>query len=96
MTKLESKFDLEEEPGGDSTFCPQCGWNVDVDEDGGCTGCGATATGLAVDDMAEVLEDLKDIAQELCSLMDRVHAVAARFELVEDEDLEVAQPILDA
>jgi len=30
------------------TFCPECGWDVSVDEDGLCTGCGATAIGVGV------------------------------------------------
>lgn len=32
-----------------STFCPQCGFGVQTDEDGCCVYCGATATGDAVD-----------------------------------------------
>jgi hypothetical protein len=31
------------------TFCPECGFNVAVDEDGCCKHCGATAMGAAVD-----------------------------------------------
>ena len=30
------------------TFCPQCGINIAVDEDGCCMICGATATGPGV------------------------------------------------
>jgi hypothetical protein len=30
------------------SFCPECGPNVLVDEDGCCNGCGATATGRGV------------------------------------------------
>jgi len=31
------------------TFCPECGPGVNVDNDGCCVHCGATATGKAVD-----------------------------------------------
>lgn len=31
------------------TFCPECGFGVQVDDDGCCVTCGATATGPAVD-----------------------------------------------
>ena len=31
------------------TFCPECGFNIEVDEDGCCIDCGATAVGNAVD-----------------------------------------------
>lgn len=31
------------------SFCPECGPNVRIDEDGCCVFCGATATGRAVD-----------------------------------------------
>ena len=32
-----------------SSWCPQCGPNVEVDEDGCCAGCGATAMGPGAD-----------------------------------------------
>ena len=31
------------------TFCPECGFSVEIDEDGCCIDCGATAVGDAVD-----------------------------------------------
>ena len=31
-----------------ASFCPQCGFNVECDEDGCCVTCGATAMGEAV------------------------------------------------
>ena len=31
-----------------ASFCPQCGFNVECDEDGCCATCGATAMGEAV------------------------------------------------
>lgn len=30
------------------SFCPQCSWGVEVDEDGCCVNCGATAIGDAI------------------------------------------------
>jgi len=35
------------------TFCPQCGFNVVIDEDGCCATCGCDATGPAVDELWE-------------------------------------------
>jgi len=35
-----------------STFCPQCGWDVEVDEAGTCKTCGALAMGIPVELMA--------------------------------------------
>ena len=37
-------------------FCPQCGWDVSVDEDGCCENCGALAHGEAVETM-QILRD---------------------------------------
>lgn len=37
------------------TFCPQCGWNVEVDEDGCCVSCGCVAAGDAVGRTARLL-----------------------------------------
>ena len=45
-------------PNGDykmETFCPECGFDVPVDEDGCCVSCGATATGKAVDMLFKIL-----------------------------------------
>jgi hypothetical protein len=33
-----------------NTFCPECGPNVSIDEDGCCVTCGATAIGSAVNE----------------------------------------------
>ena len=49
------------------TFCPECGFNVSVDEDGCCILCGATATGSAVNSLfdstmrtkQEILENIE-------------------------------------
>lgn len=37
------------------TFCPECGPGVQVDEDGLCVGCGATAVGTALDKLRAIL-----------------------------------------
>lgn len=42
------------------TLCPQCGWNVAVDEDGCCATCGSNATGPGVDAAATEIARLKD------------------------------------
>jgi len=34
-----------------NTFCPECGFNIPVNEDGCCLSCGATAIGTAVDEL---------------------------------------------
>jgi len=41
------------------TLCPECGFDVDVDEDGCCVSCGATAVGPGVD-AAHALRSLQD------------------------------------
>jgi hypothetical protein len=38
------------------TWCPECGPRVDVDEDGLCLGCGATACGPGADAACDALE----------------------------------------
>jgi hypothetical protein len=38
------------------SFCPECGWDVKVDEDGCCITCGATATGEAVEKLAKQVD----------------------------------------
>lgn len=40
-------------------WCPQCGFDVDVDEDGCCTTCGATATGQGADTAQKIRRDLQ-------------------------------------
>ena len=41
------------------TFCPECGWDVKVDEDGCCLVCGATSIGNAVDELAKEMRELQ-------------------------------------
>ena len=71
------------------TFCPECGFNVPVDEEGLCCGCGATAMGSGVDALrAQLAEREKDKANlkknweflagelaELPDLRDKVRAL---------------------
>ena len=47
-----------------TTFCPQCGWDVKVDEDGCCASCGALATGEAVEQIASLRQQLEQATQD--------------------------------
>jgi hypothetical protein len=52
------------------TWCAQCGWDVDVDEDGCCATCGADATGPGVDAIHRIIAHLGalvDAAREYVS-----------------------------
>jgi len=51
-----------------ASFCPECGINVRVDEDGCCAVCGATAMGAAV----VGLERLYALAKQAVELRRRV------------------------
>ena len=42
----------------DLAFCPQCGWDVPIDEEGCCYSCGAMATGEAVDQLNKDMREL--------------------------------------
>jgi hypothetical protein len=42
-----------------NTFCPECGFGVDVDEDGCCVSCGATAVGRAIDGFLDMIQSDK-------------------------------------
>lgn len=41
------------------TFCPECGPDVDIDEDGLCLTCGATAIGAAVVALSQFITKLE-------------------------------------
>ena len=58
------------------TFCPQCGHDVDVDEDGCCVFCGATATGDAVD---AANEEIARLRAELAEKDRRIAELAAKL-----------------
>ncbi len=40
-----------------NTWCPQCGPDADVDEDGLCCACGATSIGLGAELACELMAD---------------------------------------
>lgn len=48
-----------------NTWCPECGPNVTIDEDGCCVTCGSNATGLWVDAVCCLLEANKEIMEIL-------------------------------
>ena len=57
---------LEKKPEGKIyTFCPECGYNVQIDEDGLCVTCGATAIGRAVDNMNPPVPELTAVVRRL-------------------------------
>jgi hypothetical protein len=58
-----------------ASFCPECGINVCVDEDGCCAACGATAMGSALDHIAP--------ASEVRELRRRIRLMRNRFALVD-------------
>lgn len=42
------------------SWCPQCGSNVSVDEDGCCISCGCCAVGQGADEAFATIADLRD------------------------------------
>lgn len=42
------------------SWCPQCGSNVSVDEDGCCNSCGCSAVGQGADEAHTTIADLSD------------------------------------
>ena len=77
--------------GTGSTWCPVCGPYVEVDEDGDCAACGATATGEGADQAMHILAD-----QTLMLLSDLVKAVRGRTQLPGGEEGTVLQAGVDA
>jgi hypothetical protein len=69
---------------GINTFCPECGVNVKVDEDGCCATCGATATGNAVWWLNGVVDKLD--AAETLIMMHQGELQAASFDGLKDGD----------
>lgn len=75
------------------SFCPECGINVKVDEDGCCAACGATATGSALKDIvprARVAELERRIRAARKAL--RYPGTQTRFEVGEALDLRKPLP----
>ena len=67
----EGYMDRQEENERESvaTWCPQCGPRVDVDEDGCCVSCGATATGDGADMAAawrQLAQDMGEFLSDAC------------------------------
>jgi len=64
-------------------FCPHCGLNPSVDEDGCCDHCGSDAVGAGVDALAEILR-----TPVACKLLAELHCPCCRTELfvVQDTD----------
>ena len=63
------------------TFCPECGPNVKIDEDGCCVGCGATAIGPGVDRLRATNAEQ---AAEIARLQDKVAKQGNRMEAKAD------------
>ena len=61
----------------EETFCPECGFNVKVDEDGCCVHCGATATGSAVADPTRTREALKRLKADVKDALDPLNWITA-------------------
>ena len=62
------------------TFCPECGVNIPIDEDGLCATCGATATGKGVEGIAIHVVNLRaeierqhDDLREANRMLDKYH-----------------------
>ena len=53
----------------EDTFCPQCGWDVEVDEDHCCIHCGATASGEGVDNLVIQYDRLRKERDRLIQLV---------------------------
>ena len=54
----------------EATFCPECGPDVEIDEEGCCLTCGATAVGSAAKDIARlqaVVDAARVVALTYCS-----------------------------
>lgn len=62
------------------TFCPQCGPNVFVNEDGCCRGCGATASGRGVEDLALRLKQGDEALKKAEERAGRLHALQGDYQ----------------
>ena len=50
------------------TLCPACGPSMEVDEDGCCENCGATAMGDGVEQVYRMMEELKSLLSRIATL----------------------------
>lgn len=55
---------LRHHPAACASWCPGCGAGVPIDDEGCCTGCGATATGLGSDEALRVLAERAGVASQ--------------------------------
>ena len=56
------------------TFCPQCGSNVEIDDDGCCAACGATALGAGVNEIDALLQRAEAAEARVDALEEAIHA----------------------
>ncbi len=80
-----------------NTFCPACGLGVDVDDDGCCKLCGATATGVEASRVAALLYEkesrattaearAREVEQERDALLTAVEALDAAYAAFEADE----------
>lgn len=65
----EHKPEPEPELTSKGSWCPQCGPNVKVDEDGLCAACGATAMGEGTDKALTAIDELKTLKRKARKLL---------------------------
>jgi hypothetical protein len=66
------------------TFCPECGINTGVDEDGLCVSCGATAMGKGIDELNALRDRIRTLEEETDKLQDQIASL--RYDLIESEN----------
>ena len=83
---------------GMKTFCPECGFDVEIDEDGCCRGCGALATGAAVDKLHITEQPYRWVAPSTTGLTSTDNILEVMGEAWEtdenDENYEPGLPII--
>ena len=83
---------------GIKTFCPECGFDVEIDEDGCCRGCGALATGAAVDKLHITEQPYRWVAPSTTGLTSTDNILEVMGEAWEtdenDENYEPGLPII--
>lgn len=79
------------------SMCPQCGFDVPLDEDGCCSTCGADAHGPGVEAALQLRRDLSAVTAELDELRASLRRLAKyHFDTALDEAkalLERARPL---
>ena len=83
---------------GMKTFCPEDGFDVEIDEDGCCAGCGALATGAAVDKLHITEQPYRWVAPSTTGLTSTDNILEVMGEAWEtdenDENYEPGLPII--